>query len=96
MRMRKIKKNWRKNENPRNDTESQFQETPRNLKETKENWRKIENQKKKNPTSRRMPMNMWEINKNWRATGKPRKDKELKFQENAKEHEADKEKQESE
>ena len=43
MRMRKIKKNWRKNENPRNDTESQFQETPRNLKETKENWRKIEN-----------------------------------------------------
>ena len=52
--------------------------------------------KKKNPTSRRMPMNMWEINKNWRATGKPRKDKERKFKENAKEHEADKEKQESE
>ena len=29
-------------------------------------------------------MNMWEINKNWRATGNPRKDKERKFQENAK------------
>ena len=28
---------------------------------------------KKNPTSRRMPMNMWEINKNWRATRNPRK-----------------------
>ena len=40
---------------------------------------------KKNPTSRRMPMNMWEINKNWRATGNPKKDKERKFQENAKE-----------
>ena len=40
--------------------------------------------KKKNPTSRGMPMNMWEINKNWRATGNPRKDKERKFQENAK------------
>ena len=41
-------------------------------------------------------MNMWEINKNWRATGNPRKDKERKFQENAKEHEADKEKHETE
>ena len=75
---------------------STSRKNPKNRKYTTKNRTKNENQKKKNPTSRRIPMNLWEINKNWRATGKPRKDKERKFQENAKEHEADKEKQWSE
>ena len=94
--MKEIEQNRRAIDHPRNDKERNFQDNAKELEGDKKTVERLSIREMiKNATSRKTPRNMKEIEQNRRAIEHPRNDKERNFQENAKEHEGDRAKQES-